>query len=60
MFPSRDVAMPLTEEDVCDTTDLLVPITPFLLLLPLLLTYKTRGVAITIQLHYKIKINLFR
>jgi hypothetical protein len=28
MFPSEDVAMPLTEEAVCDTADLLVPITP--------------------------------
>lgn len=59
MFPSRDVAMPLTEEDVCDTADLLVPFTPFLLLMPLLYTSETRGVAITIRLHYEIEISFF-
>jgi hypothetical protein len=56
MFPSRYVAMPLTEEDVCDTADLLVPFTPSLLLTPLLYTSETRGVAITIRLHYEIEI----
>jgi hypothetical protein len=59
MFPSRDVAMPLTVEDVCDTADLLVPFTPFLLLLPLLISSKTRGVAITILLHFEMKIFFF-
>jgi hypothetical protein len=54
MFPSGDVAMPLTEEDVCDTTDLLQPITPFPHHIPLPLTYKTRGVAI-IPSDYTIK-----
>lgn len=46
--------MPLTEEDVCDTADLLVPFTPFLL------TYETRGIAIAIRLRYKMKISFFR
>jgi hypothetical protein len=54
MFPSRDVAMPLTEEDVCDMADLLVPITPYPLLSHLPLTYETRGVAI-IPLDFNIK-----